>query len=97
MGEFYYRETQNWEFFEFPLEFRIDKTLPVTVLDFISQLLQLNSSFGMQYFDLIISLYFCCSLGMKVPTIVKEAQHALDNGQCIVIGLQTTGEVGVAL
>ena len=32
-------------------------------------------------------------LGMKVPTIVKEAKEALDNGQCIVIGLQTTGEV----
>ena len=33
------------------------------------------------------------SLGMKVPTIIKEAKDALDNGQCIVIGLQTTGEV----
>ena len=32
-------------------------------------------------------------LGMKVPTIIKEAKEALDNGQCIVIGLQTTGEV----
>jgi len=34
---------------------------------------------------------------MKVPTIIAEAKHALENGQCIVIGLQTTGEVGVTL
>ena len=30
---------------------------------------------------------------MKVPTIVKEAREAIQAGQCIVIGLQTTGEV----
>ena len=30
---------------------------------------------------------------MKIPTIVKEAQSALENGCCVVIGLQSTGEV----
>ena len=33
-------------------------------------------------------------MGMKVPTIIQEAKAALDHGQCVVIGLQTTGEVG---
>ncbi|XP_013397451.1 protein FORGETTER 1, partial [Lingula anatina] len=32
-------------------------------------------------------------MGMKVPTIVSEAQQALQDGFCVVIGLQTTGEV----
>lgn len=36
---------------------------------------------------------FCFSIGMKIPTIVKEAQTALENGCCVVIGLQSTGEV----
>ncbi|XP_062605521.1 uncharacterized protein LOC134267315 [Saccostrea cucullata] len=31
-------------------------------------------------------------IGMKIPTIVKEAQTALENGCCVVIGLQSTGE-----
>ena len=30
---------------------------------------------------------------MKVPSVVKEAQKAIRDGCCIVIGLQTTGEV----
>lgn len=30
---------------------------------------------------------------MKIPTIVKEAQTSLGNGCCVVIGLQSTGEV----
>ena len=30
---------------------------------------------------------------MKVPTIVEEAQQALRAGYCVVIGLQSTGEV----
>ena len=34
-----------------------------------------------------------CSLSMKVPSIVKEAKKALADGQAVVIGLQTTGEV----
>jgi hypothetical protein len=34
-------------------------------------------------------------MGMKVPTIVKEAKEAIANGCCVVIGLQTTGEVGI--
>ena len=36
---------------------------------------------------------FRYSLGLKVPAIVKEARAALDRGHCVVIGLQTTGEV----
>lgn len=32
-------------------------------------------------------------MGMKVPAIVAEAKAALEAGQCVVIGLQTTGEV----
>lgn len=32
---------------------------------------------------------------MKIPTIVKEAQTSLENGCCVVIGLQSTGEVHV--
>ena len=32
-------------------------------------------------------------MSMKVPTIVKEAQQALQDGFCVVIGLQSTGEV----
>ncbi|XP_041357018.1 protein FORGETTER 1-like [Gigantopelta aegis] len=34
-------------------------------------------------------------MGMKVPTVVKEAQQALDSGCCVVIGLQTTGEASL--
>ncbi|KAH3812323.1 hypothetical protein DPMN_140752 [Dreissena polymorpha] len=34
-------------------------------------------------------------LGMKVPTIISEAKKAMDRGQCIVIGLQTTGEASL--
>jgi len=33
------------------------------------------------------------SLGMKVPAVIQQAQQALDDGFCIVIGLQSTGEV----
>ena len=33
-------------------------------------------------------------MSMKVPTIVQEAQQALQDGYCVVIGLQSTGEVG---
>lgn len=32
-------------------------------------------------------------MSMKVPAIVKEAQQALQDGFCVVIGLQSTGEV----
>ena len=32
-------------------------------------------------------------MSMKVPKIVEEAKQALDDGYCVVIGLQTTGEV----
>jgi len=32
-------------------------------------------------------------MSMKVPTIVKEAQQSLQAGYCVVIGLQSTGEV----
>ena len=30
---------------------------------------------------------------MKVPSIAEEARRALADGHCVVIGLQTTGEV----
>ena len=32
-------------------------------------------------------------MGIKVPSIVEEAKKALESGYCVVIGLQTTGEV----
>lgn len=32
-------------------------------------------------------------MSMKVPAIVAEAKKALESGMCVVIGLQTTGEV----
>eukprot|EP00057_Strongylocentrotus_purpuratus_P009593 XP_011664067.1 PREDICTED: protein strawberry notch homolog 1 isoform X3 [Strongylocentrotus purpuratus] len=34
-------------------------------------------------------------LGVKVPTIVKEAKTSLAEGKCVVIGLQTTGEASL--
>ena len=33
-------------------------------------------------------------LGVKVPAVVKMTQTALAKGYCVVIGLQSTGEVG---
>jgi len=35
----------------------------------------------------------CLSLGLKVPAIVDEVKSSLAAGLCVVIGLQTTGEV----
>ena len=40
-----------------------------------------------------IAIYLCFSMGIKVDSIVKESEQALESGQCVVIGLQTTGEV----
>ena len=37
------------------------------------------------------------SMGMKVPAIIAEAKSALEAGHCVVIGLQTTGEVGLRM
>ncbi|KAJ8030843.1 Protein FORGETTER 1 [Holothuria leucospilota] len=34
-------------------------------------------------------------LGVKVPTIVKEAKKAIEDGYCVVVGLQTTGEASL--
>ncbi|XP_071502207.1 uncharacterized protein [Diadema antillarum] len=34
-------------------------------------------------------------LGVKVPSIVKEAQASLAEGKCVVIGLQSTGEASL--
>ena len=31
-------------------------------------------------------------IGMKVDLAIKEAQEALENDMCVVIGLQSTGE-----
>jgi hypothetical protein len=33
------------------------------------------------------------SMSMKASFIVNEAKEALESGNCVVIGLQTTGEV----
>ena len=33
-------------------------------------------------------------MSMKVPSIVSETKRALSEGLVVVIGLQTTGEVG---
>ena len=38
-------------------------------------------------------MYVLFSMGMKVPAIVEETKKALEAGYCVVIGLQTTGEV----
>ena len=43
--------------------------------------------------SLLILNFIFCSMSMKVPTIVQEAQQALQAGYCVVIGLQSTGEV----
>ena len=32
---------------------------------------------------------------MQIPSVVAEARAALDAGQCVVIGLQSTGEAAV--
>ena len=45
------------------------------------------------YISIFVLLH---SMSMKVPTIVQEAQQALQDGYCVVIGLQSTGEVGIA-
>ena len=31
-------------------------------------------------------------MAIKIPTLVEIARQALANGQCVVIGLQSTGE-----
>lgn len=33
------------------------------------------------------------SMSMKMPEIIERAKEALEQGYCVVIGLQTTGEV----
>jgi hypothetical protein len=35
------------------------------------------------------------SIASKVRTVVREAQKALDEGHCVVIGLQATGEAAL--
>ena len=32
---------------------------------------------------------------LKVPTIIERAKQALENGDCVVIGLQSTGEAAM--
>ena len=39
--------------------------------------------------------HFCSSISMKVEYVVGEAKSALDDGKCVVIGLQNTGEVTI--
>ena len=46
----------------------------------------------MGYFS--VRFVFPSSMSMKVPSIVSEAKRALSEGLAVVIGLQTTGEVG---
>lgn len=45
------------------------------------------------YIDFRLNVKNLFSMGMKVPTIIQHAQEALQQGHCVVIGLQTTGEV----
>ena len=45
-----------------------------------------------EFLDIPESLFYS-SMSMKVPRIVEEAKNELANGNCVVIGLQTTGEV----
>ena len=33
-------------------------------------------------------------MSMKVPEIIRQTKEALQNGYSVIIGLQTTGEVG---
>ena len=40
-----------------------------------------------------VSLQFVFSLSMKVPAMVEEIEKALSQDMCVVVGLQTTGEV----
>ena len=35
-------------------------------------------------------------MSMKVPDIVRQTKETLQNGYSVIIGLQTTGEVGPA-
>jgi hypothetical protein len=35
-------------------------------------------------------------MASKVPSLVAEAWRALENGQSVVVGLQTTGEAATA-
>ena len=45
-------------------------------------------------FPLLLFLFSILhSMSMKVPQIVQEVQQAIQDGYCVVIGLQTTGEV----
>lgn len=45
-------------------------------------------------FPLLLFLFYILhSMSMKVPQIVREVQQAIQDGYCVVIGLQTTGEV----
>ena len=41
-------------------------------------------------------MYILFSMGIKVPAVVDIAKKALAENQCVVIGLQTTGEVSTA-
>ena len=46
------------------------------------------------YFLCTFCLFLAClSMSLKVPSIVEEARRALAEGHCVVVGLQTTGEV----
>ena len=39
--------------------------------------------------------HYYSSISMKVEYVVGEAKSALDDGKCVVIGLQNTGEVTI--
>lgn len=42
------------------------------------------------YWSLHQRFFKLLCVSMKVPVVVKQAREALANGQCVVIGLQTT-------
>ena len=48
---------------------------------------------GVLVYGIVFVSVCLCSLGLKVPSIVEEVKTSLAAGLCVVIGLQTTGEV----
>jgi hypothetical protein len=51
-----------------------------------------NRSIKTQYWGAHQRFYREMCLGVKCPKLVELAKNALENGMCVVIGLQSTGE-----
>ncbi|XP_029633048.1 protein strawberry notch homolog 1 isoform X1 [Octopus sinensis] len=54
-----------------------------------------NNRIWTQYWSSHQRFFKQLCMGMKVPTIIQHAQEALQQGHCVVIGLQTTGEASL--